>query len=185
MLDHEIPAGLWPGSSILKDLNQLLENKYKAKKLVIGLSNYQVNLNNAVIKADKLDVNEIKKDCMLFLASQTGVANVIDLDHAETATIPDGLRTRIINGYNRERCGAIQIILKPGWYSGYGQTGTTHGTWNPYDAHIPLVFMGWGIKQGHLNRETHMTDISATIAALLHIQAPNGCIGQPIPEVLK
>jgi hypothetical protein len=45
--------------------------------------------------------------------------------------------------------------------------------------------MGWGILHGHLNRETHMTDIAPTIAALLHIQAPNGCIGKPIGEVLK
>jgi predicted AlkP superfamily pyrophosphatase or phosphodiesterase len=185
LLDHEIPAGLWPGSSILKDLNQLLENKYKAKKLVLGLGNYQVNLNNVLIKNNKLDVNEIKTDCMLFLQQQIGVASLIDMDKIHIASIPEALRSRMINGYNRERSGAIQIILKPGWYSGSSQTGTTHGTWNPYDAHIPLVFMGWGIKHGHLERETHMTDISATVAALLHIQAPNGCIGQPISEVLK
>ena len=30
-----------------------------------------------------------------------------------------------------------------------------------------------------------MTDIAPTVAALLKIQMPNGCIGQPIPEVLK
>lgn len=185
LLDYEIPAGLWPGSTILKDLNQILENKYKAKKLVLGLGNYQVNLNNPLIKTNKLDLNGIKKDCMLFLQQQIGVQNVVDMDHLETASIPAELRNRIINGYNSERSGTIQIILKPGWFSGYGATGTTHGTWNPYDAHIPLVFMGWGISRGHLNRETHMTDIAATIAALLHIQAPNGCIGQPILEVLR
>jgi len=185
LLDHEIPAGLWPGSAILKDLNQLLENKYKAKKLVLGFGNYQVNFNNPMIKTNQLDVNEIKKDCIIFLQQQTGVQNVVDMDKIETATLPAELRSRIINGYNREHCGPIQIILKPGWYSGYGQTGTTHGTWNPYDAHIPLVFMGWGIPHGKINRETHMTDIAATLAALLHIQAPNGCIGQPISEVLK
>lgn len=185
LTDHEIPAGVWPGNTIQKELNQILENKYKSKKLVLGFGNYQVNLNNPLIKANKLDISEIKKDCMLFLQQQNGVANVVDMDHIEEASIPDELRSRITNGYNRERCGAIQIILKPGWYSGSGPTGTTHGTWNPYDAHIPLVFMGWGIHHGHLNRETHMTDISATVAALLHIQAPNGCIGQPIPEVLR
>lgn len=184
LLDHEIPAGLWPGNSILRDLNQILEDKYKAKKLILNLGNYQVNLNNPLIKTNKLNVSEIKKDCMEFLQQQSGVQNVIDMDKIEEASIPTTLRTRIVNGYNRERCGAIQIILKPGWYSGYGLTGTTHGTWNPYDAHIPLVFMGWGIQHGHLNRETHMTDIAATVAALLHIQAPNGCIGQPISEVL-
>ncbi len=185
LLDHEIPAGLWPGGTVLKDLNQLLENKYKAKKLVLGFGNYQVNFNNPMIKTNQLDVNEIKKDCIIFLQQQTGVQNVVDMDKIETATLPAELRSRITNGYNPEHCGPIQIILKPGWYSGYGQTGTTHGTWNPYDAHIPLVFMGWGIPHGKINRETHMTDIAATIAALLHIQAPNGCIGQPISEVLK
>jgi hypothetical protein len=29
-----------------------------------------------------------------------------------------------------------------------------------------------------------MTDISPTVAALLHIQMPNGCVGKPITELL-
>ena len=57
---------------------------------------------------------------------------------------------------------------------------TDHGEWNPYDTHIPLVFMGWGIQHGATTRQTFMTDIVPTIAALLHVQAPNGCVGQPI-----
>ena len=48
-----------------------------------------------------------------------------------------------------------------------------------------LVWFGWGINKGSTNRETYMTDISATIAALLHIQMPNGCIGKVIQEVVK
>jgi hypothetical protein len=60
----------------------------------------------------------------------------------------------------------------------YSSTGTTHGLWNPYDAHIPLLWYGWGIKKGKTNRETYMTDIAPTIAALLHIQMPGGCIGK-------
>jgi hypothetical protein len=45
--------------------------------------------------------------------------------------------------------------------------------------------MGWGIRPGKTNVATGMTDIAATIAALLRIQMPNGCIGQPIVEALK
>lgn len=29
----------------------------------------------------------------------------------------------------------------------------------------------------------HMTDIAATVAALLRIQMPSGCVGRPIEEV--
>ncbi|MGL6067806.1 MAG: alkaline phosphatase family protein, partial [Sediminibacterium sp.] len=61
----------------------------------------------------------------------------------------------------------------------------THGLWYKYDAHIPLLFYGWGIKKGNTDRETYMKDIAPTIAALLHIQQPSGAIGHPIPEVLK
>ena len=59
------------------------------------------------------------------------------------------------------------IIPDPGWFAGYeGGTGTTHGNWNPYDTHIPLIFMGWGIKHGTSNRTINMSDISPTLAAL-------------------
>jgi predicted AlkP superfamily pyrophosphatase or phosphodiesterase len=188
--DHGIPADVWDDGAVRDSLNKFLLSKYKVEKLVISLGNYQVNFNNATIKYAQLNEDAIKKDCVDFLMKQRGVAFAVDMKHTETASIPEELRTRIINGYSAEHSGAIQIILQPGWFTGHGSgdsgpTGTTHGTWNPYDTHIPLVFMGWGIQHGHLNRETHMTDIAPTVAALLHIQAPNGSIGKPIAEVLK
>jgi hypothetical protein len=109
------------------------------------------------------------------------------MEKAETTSIPKILRERIINGYNHKRSGAIQVILEPAWYSSSSArpTGTTHGTWNPHDSHIPLLFMGWGINQGKTSRTVHMTDVASTIAALLKIQEPNGNIGTPVLEALK
>ncbi|HEY4194450.1 MAG TPA: alkaline phosphatase PafA [Mucilaginibacter sp.] len=188
--DHGIPADVWDDGAVKDSLNKVLLAKYKVEKLVLGLTNYQVNLNYSAIKYAQLNKETIIQDCIDFLQKQKGVAYAIDMRHAETANIPEALRMRIVNGYNVAHSGIVQIILQPGWFTGHGSgdsgpTGTTHGTWNPYDTHIPLVFMGWGIPHGHLNRETHMTDIAPTVAALLHIQAPNGSIGKPIAEVLK
>jgi phosphopentomutase len=67
----------------------------------------------------------------------------------------------------------------------FGSGGTTHGAWGPYDAHIPLLWYGWGIKAGKTNRETYMTDIAPTIAAMLHIQMPSGNVGKVITEIAK
>ena len=47
-----------------------------------------------------------------------------------------------------------------------------------------LIFRYFGMD-GKTNRETYMTDIAATIAALLKIQMPNGNVGHVISEVLK
>ena len=182
--DHNIPAGTWDDGASMKDMNKLLADKYKADKLVISMDNYQVNFNNTVIKKMGLDEEAIKADCIQYLVKQPDVAFAVDMKKAQTANLPEELRTPIINGYNVDRSGVIQIILKPGYFSGKSTTGTTHGTWNPYDAHIPFVLMGWGIHHGTLNRETHMTDIAPTIAALLHIQAPNGSIGKVVSEAL-
>ncbi len=65
-----------------------------------------------------------------------------DMEKASIESIPEEIKYRIINGYNRERSGGVQVILKPAHYSN-GMRGTTHGASNGYDTHIPLVFMGW------------------------------------------
>lgn len=183
--DHKIPAGFWPTNDVLKGLNAALEKEFKQAKLVLSFGNYQVSFNNQLIEKLNLDFEKIKAFSIAYLKKQEGVAYAVDMEKAATANVPEALKTRIINGYNPERSGSIQILLKPGVFSGYATTGTTHGTWNPYDTHIPLVFMGWGIKHGSLNRQTSMADIAPTLAALLHIQEPNGNIGLPIEEALE
>lgn len=60
--------------------------------------------------------------------------------------------------------------------------GTTHCMWNPYDAYIPFVLMGWHVNHGKTVEPTHITDIAPTICAMLHIQMPGSCIGDAIME---
>jgi len=189
--DNKIPAGLWSGASGLKadinEINNILAKKYSAEKIVRRLFNYQVNFNYPLIEEKNLNIEEVKKDVIAYYKKQPGVSYVIDLKNIGIQPLPDALKSRTINGYNEKRSGEVQIVLNPGWYQGSGNqaTGTTHGTWNPYDTHIPLLFMGWGIKQGKSNQEYFMTDIASTIAALLRIQEPNGNVGKPIAEVIK
>lgn len=184
LADRKVPAGNLRTAGIVKELNSVLQSKYKAGDLVLGLDNYQVNLNNKLIKSSALDESAIRLTCIEVLKRQDDIAFAIDMDKVSESTIPAILKERIINGYNRERSGVIQVVPKPGYFSG-GVTGTTHGTWNPYDAHIPFVLMGWGINHGSTNRPVNMTDIAPTIAALLHIQAPNASIGKPVTEAIK
>jgi predicted AlkP superfamily pyrophosphatase or phosphodiesterase len=184
LLDKKIPAGISPAGSIQRELNALLDQLYKHPNLVLSFGNSQIHLNNSLIETNGLDQEKIKKDVIKFMKKQVGVAQVIDMEEVQNASIPHVLKTRIINGYNPRRSGAIQLILDPGWRTG-SPTGTGHSAWYGYDSHIPLIWMGWGINQGKSFQTYNMTDIASTLAALLHIQAPNGNIGQPILEVLK
>jgi predicted AlkP superfamily pyrophosphatase or phosphodiesterase len=183
MQKHELPGENWSSRPIMNNLNRLLIEKTGVDGLVRSGINYQVNFDLNKIEQQHLNYDSIKKICVDYLQQQPGIAYAVDINKIGSLPIPEPLKTMIVNGYNFKRSGGIQIILNPGWFEGYGNTGTTHGTWNPYDTHIPLVFMGWGIKQGSSNTVVNMTDIAPTIAALLHIQMPNGCIGKPIQEV--
>jgi hypothetical protein len=135
------------------------------------------------IEDNKLDYEAVKKATVSFLEKQPGIQFAADVENIGSAPIPETIKTAIINGYNPKRTGPVIIIPEPGWYGGSSKTGTTHGNWNPYDTHIPLVFFGWHIPHGNTNRKVNMTDISATLAALLHIQQPNGCVGDVITEL--
>lgn len=185
-MDQQGNAGYFNSKTAQQGLNEQLKAKFNTDKLVISLSNYQVHLNNTLINERNLDRQAICDEAVKYLRNLEGVAFVAEMDKVSEAAIPSRIKERIINGYNYKRSGAIQIVLEPQWYSGSAKsTGTTHGNWNPYDSHIPLVWMGWGIKHGATNRITEMTDIAATVAGLLHIQEPNGSIGSPIVEVLN
>lgn len=185
MQEHELPADFWSGKSLVESLNKLLAERFNVQNLVRSLQNYQVNYNMNRIITDRLDYTAIKKATVDYLKQQPGISYAVDVDEIGKSPIPEPLKTMIANGYNFRRSGGVQIVLNAGWFDGYSRTGTTHGTWNPYDTHIPLLWYGWNIKPGKSNHEVHMTDIAPTLAALLHIQAPNGNIGKVIEELVK
>ena len=179
--DQHIPAGNWDDRACKDELNTMLKAKYPtAGELVKTVMNYQVFFNLDVIESLNLDFSQIKQIVIDQLKKDKRVQYAFDMEKTSITSIPDDIKYRAINGYNRERSGSIQVVLKPGFYDYWNLKGTTHGAWNPYDTHIPLVFMGWHIQHGESTRPYYMTDIAATVCALLHIQAPNGCIGTPI-----
>ncbi|ROI08408.1 alkaline phosphatase family protein [Chryseobacterium sp. H3056] len=182
MAEHKMATGFYGEDN--KEFNEKLKAKFKADKLVAKVTNNQVYLDDQVIADNKLDADEVKQYLLDILNHDKSVLYAVDMKKAGASSIPEPLRSRIVNGYNWQRSGDIQVIYHDSWLPTYSKLGTTHGSWNSYDSHIPLIFMGWGIKPGESNKEYHMTDIAATLSALLRVQYPSGSIGNPITEVL-
>ena len=173
------------GEEFEKTLNTKLKEKFGEDKMIWGIDNYQVYLNQNLIKEKNLDTDKIKDEVLKILKADPTVLYAVDLDEVAEASIPEPIKTRIINGYNWQRSGDIQVISHDGMLPPYSKTGTTHSVWNSYDSHIPLIFMGTGIKNGQSNKPHFMTDIAPTLAQFLKIENPSGCIGNPITEVLE
>jgi predicted AlkP superfamily pyrophosphatase or phosphodiesterase len=169
-------------SSNIGTLNKSIEEKFRVSNAIRSSGNYHVyfnyeKLDSAGANPDavmQFAVKELEKDSTVWMAFET--------KKLQTVNMPAEIKERFINGMNPKFSGDLIVVLKSGFFVG-GRTGTTHGSWYPYDAHIPMVFMGWGIKHGSTARPTYMTDFAPTLSALLHIQMPSGNIGRPVTEI--
>jgi predicted AlkP superfamily pyrophosphatase or phosphodiesterase len=184
MNENKLPGGAVDDNKLVSDLNKLLADKYKNSNLVLSAYNYQISLNRAIIDSANLNKDDIMEDVIRFASKIPGVDRAFALDELMDQAMHKDVKERIANGWHARRSGDVQLIFAPGWIDG-GNIGTTHGLWNPYDSHIPLVWYGWNIKPGRSTEEVYMTDIAATLAAMLRIQMPNGCVGKPIQAIMK
>lgn len=182
--DHRLPGKAFDDRRMVSDLNKKLKEKFGQDKLIIGNYNYLLVLDHPKMDSAKLNREEVIEFLLPFIKKTEGIANAFDITEINETTLPEVQQRMFSNGYYHKRSGDIQIVLLPGWIDG-SDIGTTHGLWNPYDSHIPLVWFGWKVKPGKLNRETYMTDIAPTIAAMLQIQMPSGAVGHVIPEVMR
>jgi hypothetical protein len=135
---------------------------------------------------DSLQMGQDKLTSIItnFLEKKSTVLQVVESRKAASAPLPQNLRERIVNGYNPQRSGDLMLVTKSGVVDGF-PTGTSHGVLYNYDAHIPFLLVGNGIKHIAFNGPTFMTDIAPTISTLLGVQMPSGSIGKPVLEVLK
>jgi predicted AlkP superfamily pyrophosphatase or phosphodiesterase len=185
LIDNDVPAGYFDQSTLKKDLKNHLINKHGVDSLIANVSNYQVFLNKENLHMNKLNIEVLENTIAQFLLTHEGIAKVVTGTSLRTTEFKDKFLGNAQRGYNQVRSGDVLFVLESGWIPSTTKTGTTHGSPYHYDTHVPLLWYGAGISKGETNYEIIIPDIAATIAALLEIQPPSACTGQPILQILK
>ncbi|RYF83488.1 MAG: alkaline phosphatase family protein, partial [Chitinophagaceae bacterium] len=129
-----------------KAVNDAIKKEFGDGKYILAFTNYQVHLNNELMVANKIDRAALKQTIIRTIMKQPEIFSVVDLENVQTASLPETVRKGLVNGYNQKLSGELQYLYKP-QYGGY-EKGASHGYWNPYDSHIPLLWFGWNIKSG-------------------------------------
>ena len=190
MQEHHMHAGPWYSEQGQNDMEATISQHFHQtlKPVIASIFDYRVFLDHKAIQEQGLDINEVKQVLVNHLLASPNVCFAADYQKVTTSSLPPILRDRMLMGYHPRRSGDVVFIPEPNHYENSkwtSPTGTTHGEWNPYDAHIPLLFFGWKITHGATSREVHITDIAPTVCQLLHIQQPNACVGEAITEITK
>jgi len=187
--NHIEASGNVPTAQMKDDLNAALAKQFPAAgNAVERFANMQVVFSPQARQSS--DFEAMRDAACKWLAARPEIAYAFPAQ-LPPDVLPEPVRTYCINGYCPGRSGDIQLVFQSGYVEDYGtaeqlaqpdhiRKGTTHSVWNPDDTHIPLIFMGMGVPHGWDNRTHHITDIAATLASLLNIQEPSGCVGQTI-----
>ncbi len=138
-------------------------------------------------------------DYDLIRAKSLGLQDVIEVAAAAVPRSPEILRvyTRmelerngamgdrigelLEHGFHRDRSADVFVVMEPYWQS--GTSGTGHGSPFRYDTHVPVILMGPDIRPGVYTQPIAVYDIAPTVAALIGIDAPSGCVGTVLPIV--
>lgn len=183
--EHKLPAGLMSATDLTRKVVKSLNDAFGEGEYVSAFENYQVYLNNALLKEKKVSVADVYQVLRDALLPVQGIADVINLKDIGRAPLNTYQLEMYKNNINAKRSGDIQLIVQPGWFAASYTTGTDHGTPYNYDTHVPFLLYGWGVNKGETLRRTTIADIAPTISALLHILPPSGNVGNPVEEALK
>ena len=181
---HHLPGDNYDDGSLRSDILTCLNANNLSPKLISAVTEYNIYFNHAIMDSLNVSFDKLSSTISNYLEKKPLILQVVESRKAAYAPLPQNLRERIVNGYTPQRSGDLMVVTKSGVVDG-SSTGTSHGVLYNYDAHIPLLFFGAGIKKGAVNGVTYMTDIAPTVSTLLGIQMPSGSIGKPILEVLK
>lgn len=189
LIDNKLPAG-YMTEDLKTGLNQYLAPYFKGQDMIKSVSNDQVFLDHSRFPSDVpragIDLLIASDLVGQYLMGVDGVANYFTKDEMHKSDYgEESVKGAVIRGFNMKRSGDVAYLLQPGWLADNSKTGTSHGSPYAYDTNVPVLFYGWGIKQGTTATYHPITDIAPTISVLLKIKYPSGCTGHPITELLQ
>jgi len=132
-----------------------------------------------------LDIDSLASAQAAQLASLPGVRRVYTpatLAHANSRDT-DAMRWRrqIPPGFSW----LVAVSVQPHWIFGGGTGSTGHGTTNPDDVQVPILFRIPGTGAARVERVVRTIDIAPTLAAVLGIPPTESLEGRVLPEVLR
>lgn len=128
------------------------------------------------------EVYDTARDALL-ADSTLHVARVYDRRQLSNGVAGDVIAQAEMNGFFPRRSGDLMIVFDSGYLP--GKSGTTHFSPYAYDRHVPVLFLGPGIKAGRYDEQIRPNDIAPTLATMLDVQTPSGSTGRVLNEMIS
>ena len=118
--------------------------------------------------------SEFKRRAAAVLARVDGVGRALSDDDALALPASDALAAPLRRSLRPGRSGDALVIMAENVLLHDQASGTNHGTPWDYDARVPLLFWGRGVKPGQLAGPAAVVDLAPTLGRLLGLEYPAG-----------
>jgi predicted AlkP superfamily pyrophosphatase or phosphodiesterase len=180
---RHLPGGRMPPRIIQNTALAALAKKYGDGKWILSSPEHSLTLNQDLVQEKKLDRVEVEETVRETVLSVPHVWRVYTRSQLIRGMVGDDPISRaVFNGFFASRGADVYVLLEPYWM--FGTSGTTHGTAYQYDTHVPVIFMGPGVRAGIYDDPILVNDVAPTLAAMLEIETPSGSMGRILQEIL-
>ncbi len=156
-----------------------------ASGLLANFSLPNFYLNEDEIRRQKLSLQDVTDTVVQVLRESGLVAAVYTkADFLKSAPPSDPYFELFRNSFFEPRSGHVMALLKPYIYLDDHVGGTGHGTPYEHDRHVPLFFLGAGIKPGRYDKPCGPEDIAPTLGRLLGFDYPREYDARLLTEIL-
>src|SRR6185369_14417734 len=180
---RKMPGGRIPAGTIYKAVEAALVREYGSGDWVTSDSDSALYLNMKLLAQMNLDPAKVQRVAAQAALALPHVWRVFTREQLMGGAMDDQVGRRVLNGFYPRRGADVQVLLEPYWT--VGKTAANHSTTFSYDSHVPVIFMGAGIKPGRYNDRIAPNDIAPTLATLLEVETPCGAVGRVLTEILK
>ncbi len=159
------------------------------EELIQTYAHPYVYLNQDVIRAKHLNQAEVEQAVAEELTNFEGVALAISSHALARGETPDTPVYRaVLNNFHPKRSGDVYVVFEPQWFIADFDglhVACTHGSPWRYDTYVPMIFAGADLESETIYRQVSTVDLASTLCAYLGLQAPSGCVGAVLTEVLE
>ena len=104
---------------------------------------------------------------------------------ARADTTRDTIARRWLHMFRSDGAVRLAITLTPYSYWAWAGTIATHGSPHDYDAHVPLLFYGPGVRPGKYAGFVRVVDMAPTLARLLHVKPLESVDGRVLRQAIQ
>ena len=181
-LKNKMPGGRMDAKTLAATMEKALTNRFGPGKWVLGSADTSPYFDRDLMAKYKISEAQAENVAAAAVRAMPHVYRVYTATQLSSGQVSqDAISTAVNNGFYRARNGNLIILLEPGYIT--GNSVATHGSPFNYDSHVPVIFLGPGIKAGHYYQKIMVNDIAPTLAAIAGVAQPTGSVGRVLQEM--